>query len=165
MNYFSQVKNFVDTNPHLIFPEAGATDDMLVHIKNTLKLEIKGEYLKLITNWGTLMLNGSRYSGYDGVFHYIGTKMSKLIYTVIDHTQNCRNQGFDNKYIAFVSIEGDEFLCLDPSIDGLQPIFRWDYFQQQMVGQVSESLFELIWDDINECVIPTAKREGNIVNL
>ena len=164
-NYYEKVKLFIDMNPHLTIPQTPATDEMITHIEETLNLTLKGEYLQLIRHWGTLLLYCSRNDRYHGIYRFNDGNSVRLIYSVIDYTMSCRKTGIDHHFIAFVSIEGDEYLVLNPQIDGDQEVFRWNYFEQKFEGKISESLFQLIWQDIEECVIPFAKKDGKPVNL
>ena len=64
-----------------------------------------------------------------------------------------------------VSDEGDEYYCLEPGIDGNQAVYAWDPFGSEFIRKQSDSLFELIWQDIVEHAIPNAKENGDVVNL
>jgi len=144
-NYYEKVKQFIDNNPRLVLPVYGipATDEMLVYIEKELGLKFCGEYLQFIQTWGSLLVDGF-IERYEAIYRW----ENKEIYWVINEAQNCWKKGLDRKLIPILTIDGGEHYCLDPSIDGNQAVYRWDTHFNEVLGKLSDSLFELMWREI-----------------
>jgi len=161
INYFEKVKYFIDKNPQLVVDRGiSATDKTIVHIEKELSLKLRGEYLQFIQAWGSILLSGFIYD-YFAIYLW----EDKEILWVIDEAHLCWEKGLDRKLIPILSCDGGEHYCLDPSVDGNQAVYRWDTHFNKIIGKLSDSLFELLWREIEERVIPNAVEEGKQVNL
>lgn len=161
-NYYEKVKQFVEKNPHLVLPVYGipATTEIVMRVEKELGLKLCGEYLQFIQTWGSLLLVGFSYD-YDAVYLWD----SKEIYWVIDEAKHLwNNRGLPRNYIPIVSMDGEDWFCLDPTVDGDQAVYFFDGAANKLYRKESDSLFELIWREIEERVIPNAMKEGRQVN-
>ena len=162
-NYYERIKRFINKNPHLVLPLHGipATDEMVLQLEGNLGLKLKGEYLQFIQTWGSLLLAGF-IERYEAIYSW----NDKEIFWVLNESQFCwEKKGLDRKLIPILSIEGDAHYCLDPSIDGNQSVYLWDTHFNKIIEKLSDSLFELIWREIEKNVIPNAMKGGKQVNL
>ena len=162
MNYFNQVQQFIANNPQLILPihATPASNALLAKLENELNIKFCSEYLRFIQNWGSVCLAGTVHN-YFALYQY----KEKTIYWVTDEAQYLWTTGLPRSYIPIVSDEGDEYYCLEPAVDGDQAVYAWDPFGSEFIRKQSDSLFELIWQDIVEHAIPNAKENGDIVHL
>ena len=161
-NYYDKVKLFIDKNSHLLLPPEGisASNVLVEQLENELDIRFYGEYLQFIRNWGRILLPGF-IDSYDAVYLW----ENKEIYWVINEAKYCWKKGLDRKLIPILTIDGGEYYCLDPSIDGNQAVYRWDTHFNVLLDKLSDSLFELIWREIEDRVIPNSIKDGRIVNL
>ena len=147
IDYYEKVKQFVEKNPQLVLPVIGipATDGMVMRIEKELGLKLRGEYLQFIRTWGSLLLSGF-IDSYNAIYRW----GDKEIYWVIDESQYCWGKGLDRKLIPILTIDGGEHYCLDPTIDGNQTVYRWDTHFNEILGELSDSLFELMWCEVDQ---------------
>ena len=162
MDNFERVKQFIDKNLHLMLPpkRIPASEAMILQLENELDIKFRGEYLRFIQQWGSISLVGN-WNNYFALYQH----KERTIYWVISEAQYLWTTGLPRSYIPIVSVDGDEYYCLEPGIDGDQAVHAWDPFGKEFVRKQSDSLFELIWQDIVEHAIPNAKEDGEIVNL
>ena len=148
-------------NPQLILPMYGipATNKMVQKIESELNIRLSGEYLKFIQEWGSLTLDGY-YNPVLGTYSF----NDSCIYWMIDETLFCRKNGLENNFIPVISIDGGEYYCLDPSIDGNQPVFSWETRLNRFLEKKSDSFFEFLWHAIEANVISHARDSGTHVN-
>lgn len=166
INYYEKVKQFIEKNPQLAMSThatISATDEMVARIEEELGLKLRGEYLQFIRTWGTISLAGC-VNDYFAIYRWGG----RVIDWVIDEAKYLWNsKGLPHNYIPIVSMNGEDWYCLDPSIDGNQAVYFFDCFAglNELSRKESDSLFELIWRDIEENGIPNSLKDGDQVNL
>ena len=161
-NYYEKVKQFIDMNPQLRMQGFGipASEEMVARLEQELNVKFRGEYLQFIREWGSISLAGC-FIEFFAIYPFKG----RIINWVMDEAKYCWEKGLDRKLIPIATIDGDEFYCLDPSIDGDQAIYRWEPHFNEILGKLSDSLFELIWREIEEEVIPNSRENGDPVYL